>query len=571
MLAPVGVRNDDSRRLRFAENALDSRTLPIPFLWQREESSDGHDGSVIVATVDSITYGEQVTGSGEILEAPLGSKLAEDVEEFVLLAEKGVIGASIRMEPDSMEMMIVEAGTDEPVDLSTLTEEEFEEIELEVLCTHATIMNAAAVSGPAFGETLGTIEIFDDAEDDDEDMSDQAVENALVGSVIGSTGLPVGDRSRTWDGSGATKRMLGVGAETARRGHLYRDPEGDADSASTYKLPFADVVDGTLTLIPKGVAAAAGGRGVNAASIPESEKATIRGKICRMYGRIRSKYDDWPECPFSASENSVKQMGLVASERSLPNHEWFKNPELTEPTAVTYGDDGRIFGHMALHGTCHVGVQQRLGICTTPPDTEVDFSWFHRYAIETDEGTVWAGRFTAGGWHASLDKSLSAAMAAYDDKTVAGYVVVGKDDHGFWIAGALQPDLDSATLNILSRRKISGDWRETPDGLELIEVLALQKGPAHLSEPGFPIMTHTSFGRTTALVACFSPEPPDTEELSVDVLEIDYDRIAQTVIEKMRDAEKAELRRAELVAAIDETVAVERDARLADLRELVGG
>jgi hypothetical protein len=560
MLVPVGVRNDDSRRLRFAEGALDSRKLPIPFLWQREETDDGHNGSVVVATVDSITYGEQVTGSGEILEAPPGTKLAEDVEEFVLLAQKGVIGASIRMEPDSMELMVVEAGTDEPVDLSTLTEEEFEEIELEVLCTHATIMNAAAVSGPAFGETLGTIEIHEDEDsEDDPDLSDQAVEEALVASVIGSTGLPVGDRNRSWDGSAATKRMLGAGAETARRGHLYRDPEGDADSASTYKLPFADLVDGTLTLIPKGVAAAAGGRGVNAASIPESEKATIRGKICRMYGRIRSKYDDWPECPFSASENSVKEMGLVASERSLPSHDWFIDPKLTEPTAVTYTDDGRIFGHLALHGTCHVGVQQRLGICATPPDTAADFSWFHRYAIETDEGTVWAGRFTAGGWHASLDKPLSAAMAAYDDKTVAGYVVVGKDDIGFWIAGALQPDLDSATLNVLSRR-------ETPDGLELIEVLALQHGPAHLSEPGFPIMTHTSFGRTTALVACFSPEPPSTEKLST---EIDYDRIAQTVIEKMRDAEQAKVRKVELSAAIDETVAAERDARLAGLRELM--
>jgi hypothetical protein len=102
--------------------------------------------------------------------------------------------------------------------------------------------------------------------------------------------------------------------------------------------------------------------------------------------------------------------------------------------------------------------------------------------------------------------------------------------------------------------------------LELIEVLALQHGPAHLSEPGFPIMTHTSFGRTTALVACFSPEPPSTEKLST---EIDYDRIAQTVIEKMRDAEQAKVRKVELSAAIDETVAAERDARLAGLRELM--
>src|SRR5690606_21886013 len=128
---------------------------------------------------------------------------------------------------------------------------------------------------------------------------------------------------RSWDGAAATKRMLTSGAATARRGHFYRDPEGDPDSASTYKLPFADVIDGTLTIVPRGVAAATGGRGVGAASIPESEKATIRNKICRIYSRIQSKDENWPDCPFNRSEQSIneqiEQLETQFADAALPS------------------------------------------------------------------------------------------------------------------------------------------------------------------------------------------------------------------------------------------------------------
>ena len=56
VLAPEGKWSGDGRR--FAENALSTRDLPLPLTWQKA-SSDGHDGSVVVARIDAV---ERVDG-----------------------------------------------------------------------------------------------------------------------------------------------------------------------------------------------------------------------------------------------------------------------------------------------------------------------------------------------------------------------------------------------------------------------------------------------------------------------------------------------------------------------------
>ena len=131
MLAPVGVRNDDMRRVRFAENALDTRQLPIGVLWIREEGN-GHDGAVIVGTIDEFSQTNSLAdGAGELFDDPdTPPRLKADVEEFKLLAKKGVIGMSVRLEPE-MDMEIVKEGTDEPFDPETeMAQLEAGEIEL---------------------------------------------------------------------------------------------------------------------------------------------------------------------------------------------------------------------------------------------------------------------------------------------------------------------------------------------------------------------------------------------------------------------------------------------------------
>ena len=57
----------------------------------------------------------------------------------------------------------------------------------------------------------------------------------------------------------------------------------------------------------------------------------------------------------------------LAASAALPRppRAWFTNPRLTEPTGLTVTEDGRVYGHLALWGTCHVTHSHRE--CIQPP------------------------------------------------------------------------------------------------------------------------------------------------------------------------------------------------------------
>lgn len=142
-------------------------------------------------------------------------------------------------------------------------------------------------------------------------------EAARAAAVTGATDLPVGDRAREWDGDAAQGRVFEfytdddgtVDADGVARAFLWRDDEADPTTQGAYSLGFADIVDGALTMIPRGVAATAGGRGVDAADIPADAKDRIKGRICGMYETIRGRFEDWPDCPFDGEAASAEGEG----------------------------------------------------------------------------------------------------------------------------------------------------------------------------------------------------------------------------------------------------------------------
>lgn len=79
-------------------------------------------------------------------------------------------------------------------------------------------------------------------------------------TVGAARNLPLADTDRSWDGPAAKERIFGDGEEIdqerAKRAHLVYDSEAP-DLKGSYKLPFADVVDGSLKAIPSGLRAAA--------------------------------------------------------------------------------------------------------------------------------------------------------------------------------------------------------------------------------------------------------------------------------------------------------------------------
>ncbi|MFJ1459755.1 phage minor head protein [Nocardia sp. N2S4-5] len=231
-----------------------------------------------------------------------------------------------------------------------------------------------------------------------------------------------------------------------------------------------------------------------------------------------------------------------------PDPALFADPGFTEPTALHITADGRVQGHLAAFGTCHVGRSDR---CVTPPHSATGYAHFHVSSVQTsDQSWLPVGRLTVGGGHA--DDSLNARAAAehYDNTgTCWAYVRAGEDAHGIWISGVLHPDATDAQVRDGLSAPLSGDWRYIGGSLELVAALSV-------NTPGFPVLRgrDDENGHTTALVAALGPRPVH-RRLDTTILRT----VAIEAVREFRTSE-ARLQRARSVIA---------DRRRADARALV--
>jgi hypothetical protein len=289
--------------------------------------------------------------------------------------------------------------------------------------------------------------------------------------------------------------------------------------------------------------------------------------------------EDEAEAAAQARAETERAAALTASAAwPLPAVAAFAPPELDRPTPITWDwETGRVFGHVATWQTCHVGYAD---VCVTAPRDETgEYAWFNRFPVETEDGgTIWAGRITVGGRHPGLSLTAAATMAQYDGKTVAAHVRAYEDAHGIVVAGVIAPGLDTSTRAVLERRKVSGDWRETPTGLSLVEVLALSPGPRAHAEPGFPIPgTFSRAGRQVALTAALGPDPDALPVLRSSGPLVDVAALVDAALDRREERERqralAARERQELAAALEPVLAAERN-NLAEIRrelaDLVG-
>lgn len=173
----------------------------------------------------------------------------------------------------------------------------------------------------------------------------------------------------------------------------------------------------------------------------------------------------------------VHMSTITAAAVAAKPAEAFRDPGLTGPTPVTIEGD-RIFGHLATWGVCHIGIQDT---CVTAPHSATNYGYYRTGVVETDEGRVPVGQITMSTGHASIKASAKDAVAHYDNTgSVVADVVAGEDAFGIWIAGVLRPGLTDDQVAALAASALSGDWRRTASGLELVAALAV-------NVPGFPI------------------------------------------------------------------------------------
>ena len=112
-------------------------------------------------------------------------------------------------------------------------------------------------------------------------------------SVTAFQDLPLADRDREWDGGAADKRVRKwAGAEDVpnekyRDAHVWYDNE-NKDNFTAYKLLIADVVDGKLVAVPRGVMAAGnvmqGSRG--GVDLPDDDIDRVKSHLAKYYSKM---------------------------------------------------------------------------------------------------------------------------------------------------------------------------------------------------------------------------------------------------------------------------------------------
>lgn len=105
--------------------------------------------------------------------------------------------------------------------------------------------------------------------------------------------LPLADRDRSWDSTTAIGRARTFTDSTDAPSSKYKDAflwydRANKEDFGAYKLPFADVIDGRLVAVPRGIFAAAaamqGARG--GVDIPDAERAAVERHINRYYDKM---------------------------------------------------------------------------------------------------------------------------------------------------------------------------------------------------------------------------------------------------------------------------------------------
>lgn len=248
------------------------------------------------------------------------------------------------------------------------------------------------------------------------------------------------------------------------------------EAKSSYKYPMADVIDGQLCRIPTGASMVA------AVYQREPDAIDVPDEMMQQFGELLEVL----------RSNESEDVMTAAAPLRPPAH-WFDDPTLPGPTPLSVTADGQVKGHLALWNVCHFGLQD---VCRMAPHSNTGYQYFHTGAVLTADGTQRkVGRITVGTGHANLRLGYIPTADHYDDTgTGVAVVAAGEDPYGIWVAGATVPEVPEAKVAELRRSPLSGDWRPTPKGLELVAALAV-------NTPGFPVVGLNAAGEVQSLVA----------------------------------------------------------------------
>ena len=148
-------------------------------------------------------------------------------------------------------------------------------------------------------------------------------------SFAGNTRLPLAPRDRAWDGTEAEKRIREYTKSTEaptqdyRKYFMYFDGQAP-ELFGSYKLLYADIINGEPHIVPRAIFAIAGilegaRGGVN---ISDADKNRIKSVINQLYKRMADEFDDESiVSPLTKSFESLKDIEQTLKAYGFSNNE----------------------------------------------------------------------------------------------------------------------------------------------------------------------------------------------------------------------------------------------------------
>lgn len=480
ILAPEGMVSGDNRM--FGVKSLTHRNLPIPIKAMFKDAQ-GHADSVIVGRIDKIWRDENnmVWGSGVF-------DVSENAYEAVRqIANKMMRGISVDV--DSVDGVVeVDADGNE-----------------KLLTKKARISAATICAIPAFAEAFVALGYPEDAITASGEapglLKDGSApkcahcEETATGYVLHSEGMAfvpfcpehkeraIADAEASTPGSEPDPGNVDrVGAYSVNQYDIAPVKTRDGKGWVTDPVPTQRItgywVDG------RGAAKIGWGTPGDFSRCESQLRKYVKnpkwlaGLCANLHYRALGVWPGAHSAEAITASGEATSVSLVASASTPVSAEYFTNPQLDRPTAVRVDADGRIYGHVAAWGTCHIGFKDA---CTTPPTSRTGYAFYQTGEVETDAGPVAVGQITMDGGHAPISASARVAAAHYDNTcTAVADVAAGEDEHGIWISGKMRDGLTEKQVHALRASALSGDWRRIQGNLEMVGVLAV-------NVPGFPI------------------------------------------------------------------------------------
>lgn len=461
VLVVEGVTTGDGRE--FSADALEWVEAPL-IRWQKEGAHGGnHDVTVTVGRADRVWRdGNQIWGEGVL---DLAS--ADGFEIYRRL--KGGFAGGISIDADDIANADVEVVWPETPDHDESDPFAVLFGKPEKIVYHGGRIRAATlVDIPAFVEAAIAL------------SGGVAVETLTASATVVESAVVARHVTATTD----------VAWTPTRRAGIRRTMPRDAYAWATDKIGlFAHHdVDGDTVGAANLTACAAAIQ-----KLTSSRDLVPAADLRATYEHLASHLRDAGLIPMPLDANAVT--AAVEAEDFKPPTAWFTNPGLTVPVGITVTDQGRVYGHAAQWGECHVGFDD---ICVTPPYEDMHSHFLTGEVICDDESRVAVGQITIGTGHAPLSYRATRAVEHYDNTgVVVADVTTGNDDVGIWVAGAIRPHASVSRVHDLrASGRVSGDWRRIGGELRLVGLLAVNVA-------GFPLNTRARVagGAPQALVA----------------------------------------------------------------------